>query len=73
VVGPLTTPRKAEQDKTYVFPFAAGQGRAGAAQCRLHAVSLANNHTLDFGAEGLAQTIEALEAVGIAHIGAGPI
>jgi poly-gamma-glutamate capsule biosynthesis protein CapA/YwtB (metallophosphatase superfamily) len=35
-------------------------------------VGLANNHVLDFGADGLADTIRALEAAGIAHCGAGP-
>jgi poly-gamma-glutamate synthesis protein (capsule biosynthesis protein) len=35
-------------------------------------VSLANNHVLDFGAAGLADTLDALDAAGIAHCGAGP-
>jgi poly-gamma-glutamate synthesis protein (capsule biosynthesis protein) len=34
-------------------------------------VSLANNHSLDFEAEGLLDTIEHLDRVGIAHAGAG--
>ena len=34
-------------------------------------VNLANNHSLDFGPEGLTQTISTLDAAGIAHIGAG--
>jgi poly-gamma-glutamate synthesis protein (capsule biosynthesis protein) len=34
-------------------------------------VSLANNHVLDFGVEGLANTFDALDAAGIAHCGAG--
>jgi poly-gamma-glutamate synthesis protein (capsule biosynthesis protein) len=33
--------------------------------------SLANNHVLDFGLDGLADTIESLDAAGIAHCGAG--
>jgi len=33
-------------------------------------VSLANNHVLDFGLEGLADTISSLEAAGISHCGA---
>jgi poly-gamma-glutamate capsule biosynthesis protein CapA/YwtB (metallophosphatase superfamily) len=37
----------------------------------IRVVSLANNHVLDFGAEGLADTIEALDDAGIAHTGAG--
>lgn len=34
-------------------------------------VSLANNQTMNFGAPGLLQTIELLEARGIRHVGAG--
>jgi poly-gamma-glutamate synthesis protein (capsule biosynthesis protein) len=70
--GPLTTRGTPEQDKTYVFrspPDKVGQALRNAG---FTIVSLANNHTLDFGPDGLAQTIEALDAVGIAHIGAGP-
>lgn len=33
--------------------------------------SLANNHVLDFGVDGLADTIRALDDAGIAHCGAG--
>jgi poly-gamma-glutamate capsule biosynthesis protein CapA/YwtB (metallophosphatase superfamily) len=70
--GPLTTRGTPEQDKDYVFrspPDKVGQALRNAG---FTIVSLANNHTLDFGADGLAQTIEALDAVGIAHVGAGP-
>ena len=70
--GPLTTRGTPEQDKTYVFrspPDKVGQALRNAG---FTVVSLANNHTLDYGAEGLVQTIEALDAVGIAHVGAGP-
>jgi poly-gamma-glutamate capsule biosynthesis protein CapA/YwtB (metallophosphatase superfamily) len=35
-------------------------------------VTLGNNHALDFGAEALADTLEHLDAAGIAHVGAGP-
>ena len=38
----------------------------------IRVVSLANNHVLDFGVEGLEDTIQALDASGIAHCGAGP-
>jgi poly-gamma-glutamate synthesis protein (capsule biosynthesis protein) len=37
----------------------------------IRVVSLANNHILDFGERGLLDTIEALDAAGIAHCGAG--
>ncbi len=41
--------------------------RAGNVRC----VSLANNHTLDFGEEGLFDTLDALDDADIAHAGAG--
>lgn len=34
-------------------------------------VTLANNHSMDYGAEGLLDTLQQLEAVGIGHVGAG--
>lgn len=34
-------------------------------------VSLANNHTMDFGAEALLDTLETLDNAGIQHVGAG--
>lgn len=34
-------------------------------------VSLANNHMLDYGAQGLADTIAALDDAGLEHVGAG--
>lgn len=36
-----------------------------------HIVSLANNHLMDFGPEGLRQTMAILDQTGIAHLGAG--
>jgi len=36
-----------------------------------HAVSLAGNHIADCGADGIADTVAALDAAGIAHSGAG--
>ncbi len=64
------TDRGTPLDKVYTFrappALAAGLGGAG-----FGAVSLANNHALDFGAEGLAGTRAALGAAGVAHFGAG--
>jgi poly-gamma-glutamate capsule biosynthesis protein CapA/YwtB (metallophosphatase superfamily)/outer membrane protein assembly factor BamB len=34
-------------------------------------VTLANNHGLDYGNEGLAETLDTLDALGVAHVGAG--
>jgi poly-gamma-glutamate capsule biosynthesis protein CapA/YwtB (metallophosphatase superfamily) len=39
--------------------------------CGFDVVSLANNHVMNYGAEGLLQTIEVLERSGIRHCGAG--
>jgi poly-gamma-glutamate capsule biosynthesis protein CapA/YwtB (metallophosphatase superfamily) len=39
--------------------------------CGFDVVSLANNHVMNYGVEGLLQTIEVLDAAGIAHCGAG--
>jgi poly-gamma-glutamate synthesis protein (capsule biosynthesis protein) len=36
-----------------------------------HAISLANNHTGDYGPEGLSQAIDWMDAMGLAHFGAG--
>jgi poly-gamma-glutamate synthesis protein (capsule biosynthesis protein) len=38
----------------------------------IHAVSLANNHLMDYGPDALADTIETVAAAGLAHSGAGP-
>ncbi len=38
---------------------------------RINAVSMANNHALDFGCEALADTLALLDRAGIAHAGAG--
>ncbi|MEA2989469.1 MAG: hypothetical protein QOG83_2180 [Alphaproteobacteria bacterium] len=39
--------------------------------CGFDVVSLANNHVMNYGPEGLVQTLEVLDAAGIAHCGAG--
>ncbi len=44
----------------------------GPAQAGFDLLSLANNHSLDYGIEGLNETIAALESRGIRPIGAGP-
>jgi Bacterial capsule synthesis protein PGA_cap len=42
------------------------------AELGVDAVTLANNHTLDFGPVALLDTLDHLDRVGIAHVGAGP-
>jgi poly-gamma-glutamate synthesis protein (capsule biosynthesis protein) len=55
------------------FFFRAPPAAVGALEAiGVRAVTLANNHALDFGACGLADTVTALAAAGIAAAGAGP-
>lgn len=71
VEGPLTNRGTAEQDKTFVFRSPPAKVSAALKAAGFNVVSLANNHTLDYGADGLIQTIETLDAAGILHAGAG--
>ena len=41
------------------------------AAARINACALANNHVLDWGYSGLSETLQTLDAAGIAHSGAG--
>lgn len=69
--GPITThPVKWHRWKAFYFradPLALNALAAGNFKC----VALANNHILDFGDQGLADTRNHLEAAGIAFAGAG--
>jgi poly-gamma-glutamate capsule biosynthesis protein CapA/YwtB (metallophosphatase superfamily) len=69
--GPLTDRGTPEQDKKFVFHSPPAKVSAALKSAGFNVVSLANNHTLDYGAEGLAQTVETLDAIGIQHAGAG--
>lgn len=71
VEGPLTNRGTPEQDKTYVFRSPPAMVSTALRTAGFNVVSLANNHTLDYGADGLTQTIEALDGAGIRHAGAG--
>jgi poly-gamma-glutamate synthesis protein (capsule biosynthesis protein) len=54
------------------FLFRAHPGHAEAlAHAGIDVVSLANNHQLDYGEEGFVETLEALRAAGVSHVGAG--
>ena len=64
------TERGTPADKKYVFRTPP-RDAAGLALAGIDVVSLANNHALDYGPEGLRDTIATLDAVGIAHSGAG--
>ncbi|MFQ6155224.1 CapA family protein [Micrococcus luteus] len=55
-----------------VFHFrSAPQNVACLTAAGIDAVSLANNHTLDYGPEALLESVAALDAAGIRHAGAG--
>ena len=64
------TERGAPEEKLYTFRtpprFASGLAEAG-----IDIVSLGNNHTADFGEEGIADTLAALDAAGVRYAGAG--
>jgi len=57
-------------NKDFVFRGSPTAAR-GLADAGIDVVSLANNHALDYGLEGLADTRAALTAAGIAYAGAG--
>lgn len=67
--APFTQSGKAF-DKTFIFrvppEYAGGVARAG-----FDVLTLANNHILDYGPEGLLSTVMVLDSLGIAHCGVG--
>lgn len=72
-IGNLESPLSAEGDpigKRFVFR-AHPRHIAGLAWAGFDVLSLANNHLLDFGHQGLAQTMEVLRDNGLAYVGAG--
>ncbi|MFH1436103.1 MAG: CapA family protein [Pseudomonadota bacterium] len=56
--------------KKYLFRMTPQQAE-GLKHSGLDVVSIANNHTTDFGEKALQDTIDALDAMSIAHVGAG--
>jgi poly-gamma-glutamate capsule biosynthesis protein CapA/YwtB (metallophosphatase superfamily) len=64
------TDRGAAASKFYTFRTPPRHAQ-GLAQAGIDIVSLGNNHAMDFGAEGLRDTMAALDAVGVRHSGAG--
>jgi poly-gamma-glutamate capsule biosynthesis protein CapA/YwtB (metallophosphatase superfamily)/outer membrane protein assembly factor BamB len=67
--GVLTT-RGKPLDKSYLVRAHPTWGQTLSAG-GLDLVTLANNHALDYGPEGLDETLDVLEALGIATVGAG--
>jgi poly-gamma-glutamate capsule biosynthesis protein CapA/YwtB (metallophosphatase superfamily) len=58
--------------RTQLWMRADPESAAALAASGVRLVSLANNHALDYGLDGLAETLATLDAHGIAHCGAGP-
>lgn len=76
VVANLETPvtrlrRPPVPDKKFIHWADVEQTPAGLVRHNIRVVSLANNHTMDFGARGLAETLEFLAGAGIESFGAG--
>jgi poly-gamma-glutamate synthesis protein (capsule biosynthesis protein) len=70
--SPITARRNAWRGCWKAFRFRADPRMVGALTAgNIRFVNLANNHILDFEAEGLADTIQYLDAAGVAHAGAG--
>ena len=69
--GPLTDAGQGAPDKPYVFRSPPAKVAPALATAGFTVMSLANNHTMDYGVEGLKQTIAALDEARIQHVGAG--
>jgi len=69
--GPLTHTDHEAVAKKYRYRSAPEKVAPALLNAGFNVVSLANNHTMDQGAEGLRHTIDALNLVGIKHTGAG--
>jgi len=69
--GPLTDGGANDTPKKYVFRSPPDKVAPALARAGFNVVSLANNHTLDYGPKGLDDTRAALEKAGIKPVGAG--
>ncbi|GIP15408.1 hypothetical protein J40TS1_10500 [Paenibacillus montaniterrae] len=67
---PITKVDEPAENKTYVFK-GAPEALNGLVDAGFDVVSLANNHTLDHGVNGLLDTMKYLDEYGIHHVGAG--
>ena len=68
--GPLTR-RGTAAGKQYVFRSPPQLVAPALARAGFSVLSLANNHSMDYGLEGLRDTVQALMQAGIRHAGAG--
>ena len=68
--APLTNRGSEYTDKKYRFRIKP-QAAAALKKAGITTVALANNHSMDYGAEGLLDTLRQLSQAGIGHVGAG--
>lgn len=69
--GPLTDGGRPFEGKQYVFRSPPDRVAPALARAGIGLVSLANNHVMDYGLDGLRDTLGALDAAGIRYAGAG--
>jgi len=69
--GPLSNRGESVIEKKYKFRSPPEKVAPALRLAGINIVSLANNHTMDYGEQGLVDTMTALEANGIAYAGAG--
>lgn len=69
--GPLTNEGEPIVKKRYLFRSPPDKVAHALAQAGFNVVSLANNHAMDYGYEGLQHTIDVLNQVAITHVGVG--
>jgi len=69
--GPLTDGGEPIQNKKYIFRSPPDKVAPALARSGFNVVSLANNHSMDYGVQGLEDTRAALEKNGIRPVGAG--
>lgn len=69
--GPLTKRGSAEAGKKYIFRSPPDKVAGALRRAGFDVLSLANNHSLDYGNEGLIDTMDALARYGLRHMGAG--
>lgn len=69
--GPLTDGGKRDKKKRFTFRSPPRKVALALKRAGIDIVSLANNHSLDYGAEGLSDTAFALDQQNILYVGAG--
>jgi poly-gamma-glutamate capsule biosynthesis protein CapA/YwtB (metallophosphatase superfamily) len=75
VIAPGGTPRPGRLDEPTLQPYrlyAPSSAVTALRKAGFDVLGLANNHALDLGPAGLAETVSQLQAAGIATVGAGP-